>query len=349
MVLVASLGRAGSGQSGPTSLTLEECITIALENNHDIRAARLSTQSALSDSRGSLSSILPTLNDSAGYSNQATYFSPQFGVPIPGREYYSAGLYLTQNIFDGGKWWNQISEGRNRYEYAFHAQLQTKVAVVLRVKRTFYQYLRDVQLVEVAAQAVRLAEQQVTLVRRQYEVEAVARSDLLKQQVRLGELSVDLMNQKTAMKNSFNELANAMGLSVDSGFSVVDSPEVDGETPVDVDAVKKEVREHHPGLVAKRTEMVGSELRVKLAKADYFPSLSASVSYDGSSDVLDQLYSDPETNWGRRIRLSLSLPIFSGLTRTTQVSRAEIDRKVVAEEYERLVKDVEVQLDLTVR
>lgn len=335
---------------GQSPYTLSECIAIALENNHDMRAARLSTQSALSDRRGSLSTILPTVTYSAAFANQGTYFNPQFGFPIPESQYYSAGLFLSQNIFDGGKWWNQISEARNRYGVALESQRQTEVAVVLSVKRAFYQYLKDRQLVEVARQSVRLAQQQLALVKQQYEVEAVARSDLLKQQVRVGEMRVDFMNQQTALMNSLNELTRVMGLPLDSTFTVVDSP--DDESPpfsLSFDAAMEEVKNRNPSLVAKRGELVGAQLRVRVARADYLPTLSASVSYDGFADVFDELYSDLERNWRRQVRFSVSFPLFRGLSRPTQVSRARIEHEILQEQYQNLLKDLEVQVDATLR
>ncbi|MFQ6674049.1 MAG: TolC family protein, partial [Fidelibacterota bacterium] len=344
LVLVLFLLGASHRLGGQEVYTLHDCINIALQHNRDVKVAKLRIRSALSEKKGALSAILPTLSYTEGYSNQGSYSNPQFGIPIPKSEFHSAGLYVNQNIFDGGKWWNQISSARNSFELGVQSERNTEVTVVLQVKKAFYQYLKDLQLLEVAKQSVDLAEQQVELVKHQYEVEAVARSDLLKQEVRLGEMRVEYLNQRTAVKNSFNQLANVMGLGLDSRFEVVDPSSV---KPLDV--LLEEMAKDNLALAAKRAQITGSQLRVKIARAGYLPTLSASLSYDGFADIFDDLYADLDKNWRRQFRLSVSYPLFTGLSQSSQVEKAKVEHRIQQEEYHGLENDLRVQLDMTLR
>jgi len=332
---------------GQAIYSLDDCIRIALENKPDVKIARLRVQSSIAERRGSLSNILPRVSYSLGYLSQGSYIDPIFDMPTSEKEFHSAGISLSQNIFDGGQWWNQIASANSAYRYSRELEMETRVTIVLNVKQAFYQYLKDLQLLDVTEQSVELAKQQLELVRHQYEVEAVARTDLLKQQVQLGNMEVEFLNQQAVTRNSFNQLANAMGLGVGADFSVVDSPGPISPPVKSFDVLLEKAKRDNPTLMTQQTQITNSELGLKIARANYFPSLSLSMGYDGSSTMLDELYSD-DKRWRLQTRLSISYPLFTGFLQSTQVEVAKVDYKIEQENYQNLLRDLEVELDFTV-
>lgn len=332
---------------GQTVYTLDDCIHLALNNNPDVKVAQLMVQSAASEKKGSLSAILPTLNYSSGSFQQGSYFNPQFGFPVPESEYHSAGFSLSQNIYDGGRWWNQIAAGNNSYRFSVESEAAARVNIVWNVKQAFYQYLKDGQLLEVVRQQVEVAQQQVKRVQRQYDVEQVAKSDLLKQKVFLGDMRVQRLNQQAAVKNSFNQLAAFMGLDIDSDFSVTDEGESTAPTE-DYNAFWQEVKTNSPSLITKRTQITGAVLRLKISRASYLPTFSASFSFDGSSDIFEELYTDVDRNWRQQLRLTVSYPLFTGFIRSSQTEKARVEHKIQQQQYDALQKNLKVQFDSVV-
>jgi outer membrane protein TolC len=194
---------------------------------------------------------------------------------------------------------------------------------------------------------VEVAEQQVERVQRQYDVEQVAKSDLLKQKVFLGDMRVQYLNQQAAVKNSFNQLATLMGMDIDTDFSVIDEPE-EATSIEDYSDFWEGVKANHPSLITKRTQIAGAILSLKISRASYLPTLSASFGFDGSSDVFEELYSDVDKNWRQQLRLTISYPLFTGLTRSSQVEKAKVAHKIQQEEYDALLKNLRVQFDSVV-
>ncbi|MEE9166355.1 MAG: TolC family protein [Candidatus Neomarinimicrobiota bacterium] len=339
----------GGALLGQPVYTLSDCIRVALENQPGIRIARLRVQSSLAGVKGSLANILPTVSYRAGYLNQGSYVNPEIAFTVPESEYYSGGISLNQTIYDGGRWWNQIAAANTLYEYTNISKTQTRITVILEVKKAFYQYLKNLQLLEVSRQSVELAKHQLELVKHQYEVEAVARTDLLKQRVQLGNMEVDALNQEAATTNSFNELANAMGLEVGTEFSVLDNPEVNPVPMESFPVVWKKVTETNPSLLAQQMQVDNSALALKIARSGYFPTLSLSVGYDGSSTAFDQLYTDVDKHWRLQTRLSVSYPLFTGFSRSTQVEGSRLEYKIERENQRTLLRNLQVQLDFTMR
>lgn len=337
----------GSSVSGQALYTLDDCIRMALQSKPDVKIARLRVQSSQAEKKGSLSSILPRVSYNSGYLNQGSYIDPVFNIATSEKEFHSAGFSVSQNIYDGGRWWNQIAAANSYYQYNKELETETRVNVILNVKRAFYQYLKDLELLKVAKQSVDLAEQQLELVKHQYEVEAVARTDLLKQQVQVGNMEVEYINQQAATNNSLRQLANAIGLEVGAAFTIVDSPEGNDPQVESTNVVWEKIKQDNPSLVTQRTQIHNSSLALKIARSSYVPTLSLSLGYDGSSTVFDELYTDMDKHWRLQTRLSISYPLFTGFSQTTQVEKARLDHRIEQESYKNLVRDLEVELEFT--
>ena len=278
------------------SYTLNQCIDIAMNNNIDIRIAKMRVASAQADKKGSLSVILPRISASTGSAFQGAYNQGVLGQVLNSTglsfnesEYHSGSLSINQNIFDGGNWWNQIALSKNSYDLAIESEHSTRVNSVLSVKRAFYEHLKNIELLEVFSRQVELSEQQVERVQQQYELEAVAKSDLLKQEVVLGDAKVQYLRQEAVLKNSSRFLANIIGIDIDSSFEI-EKPtrnKVDEGQILDSQEYWGLIEKNNPSLVSKRMLVTSRDLQLKIARATYFPNLSMSVGYSGSSDKFE--------------------------------------------------------------
>tara|TARA_B100000029_G_C17609750_1_gene969082 strand:- start:7798 stop:9102 length:1305 start_codon:yes stop_codon:yes gene_type:complete len=338
--------------------TLDQFIDIAMENNVNIRIEQMRVSAALADKKGSLSVILPRISASTGSAFQGAYNQGVLGQVLNSTglsfnesEYHSGSLSINQNIFDGGNWWNQIALSKNSYDLALESEQSVIVNSVLSVKRAFYEHLKNIELLEVFRRQVELSEQQVERVRQQFELEAVAKSDLLKQQVVLGDAKVQFLRQEAVLNNSSRSLANIVGIDIESSFDIekpivdklVESEILDSQEYWDV------IERNNPSLVAKRMLVASREIQLKIQRATYFPTLSMSVGYSGSSDKFEEVFSDIDKEWQRSINFSISYPLFTGFQRSTQFQRAKIQLDIEREELNQLTRNLKIQYENTFR
>lgn len=166
-----------------STLTLDDCVALALENKETVKSAHLDVRVAELGKRGSLSNILPNVRLSGGYGREDfperdIAFDPETGQLIPqvsSVTSVSNRLSISQPLYDGGNWWNQIARASNQLELSRFRQRQTESNVILGVYNSFYQLLKAQQLMGVAEKNLELANQQVGLVQRQFELGAVKR------------------------------------------------------------------------------------------------------------------------------------------------------------------------------
>ena len=203
------------GQS--ETLTLENCIQIALENNSQLSISRLQKESAEKDVLGSYSNILPNINMSGAVyqtdRGQTNYIgNTKLPTPIPGEKSksYSAEISLNQNIFDGGNWWYSIQQASVNDDVQYYAlQNQTNTIVGL-VQERYYVLLKEQKLLEVYKLAVERSKSQFQKTEKMFELGSVAKVDVYRARVNLGTDSISYITQENTVKLAMQNLNLAL-------------------------------------------------------------------------------------------------------------------------------------------
>ena len=335
--------------------SLEKCIEIALLNKESLKSAALDVQSAAAGARGSLSNILPTISYGNSWSETHSptgsilseielmdstflFSSPYGGVSNT----FGSSFSLRQPIYDGGQWLNQIRSANNSLIITQQLARQQEINVILNVHQSFYQRLKAQQLLEVAKKNLNLARQQVSLVKTQFELGAVKKTDLLKTQVLEGRAQSDVLIQETNWRNAKLALRNSLGLmGSDVYFEITDL----GQTLLPVPELEQSVSEmveHNPTLFVRRSQISEAELNRKILFGTRLPNFSASLSYGTTSDEFDSI--TQLDDWSSSISLSLSVPIFTGYSLSTKQQQAELN--VRKQQYDYLTQKHNLQVQL---
>ena len=118
--------------------SLSEAVRVALENKESLKASVMDLQSSRQNVKESYSTILPSLRFSSSMSEsqfpeQLGGFNSSSGQIITDRissiTSASSNISLTQNIYDGGVWWNTIRQAKNSYKISeqYNRQIKTNI------------------------------------------------------------------------------------------------------------------------------------------------------------------------------------------------------------------------------
>ena len=335
---------------------LDDCIEIALDGKKTLLSAKLNVASAERGITGSFSGLLPSLN--ASTSAGRTHFPEKENIsydlqnPTPDAtmsSYYdnmSAGLSLNQTIFDGGRSWNQVKQARSNLEIAKLNQRSTKIQVIQNVIKSYYGLFQAQQLYDVAEQNLEMSEQQVSLVKKQYDLGVVKKTDLLKAEVAQGQARVDVLTRKTNHQNARRVLFNDMGLQ-DFGQSImaVDQEWVRPVVPSSSEVLNL-LKTQNPTLSISQSRINLGELSYKMAKGLRLPSLNSSVSYSANGKDSDELMESLKDDWSLGLNFSLSVPIYTGNTLSTRQHQAKLSKQQSEYDYITLLNDLRVQAEL---
>jgi outer membrane protein TolC len=319
-VLLASVLTAGSGIAQTRTVTLDEAVALALQAQPAVVQARGDLNVARASQREAIGNWLPSLSASSGWStNSSERFDPNTQRTVSAASTsYSAGLSASLEVFDGFR-----RPAQNRAAGATTAAAEVglvnqRFQVTLQTKQAFFNALAAADLVRVSETRVQRAEQQLKISKEKLAAGSATRSDTLRGTVELGNALLQLLNARTALATNEANLARMVG--VDGAVRAVgDSPWFDPGT-LDTTALRQEALANAPSIRLAEAQASAADAQIPVARAQYFPSLTASYQQSLSGNQLSAL----NDSWS--LRLSVSWPLFNGFSRELGLSRSFASR-----------------------
>ena len=343
--------------------TLNDCIDIAIDGKRTILSAELGVVSASKGLKASYSGLLPSIQaaTSAGQTKFPERISliPDYSnidinnLTIPNDTIradhyntYSAGLTLNQTLYDGGRSWNQVQQAKTSLEIARLNQRLIHIQVIQKVIQSYYGLLKAQKLLDVSDKNLEMSNQQLSLVKKQFELGVVKRTDLLKAEVAIGQARVDMLNKKTSLQNARRILFNDMGLQ-DFGqqITVVENDWIMPNIPSS-SGILNLLKNQNPSLLISKAQVGLNDLSYKLIRGLRLPSMNTSMNYSANGESTNQLLDAFKDDWSFGLNLSISLPIYNGSTLSIQQQQADLSRQQSEYSYITLLNDLRVQAEL---
>ena len=334
--------------------SLEQAVEVALQNKEALKASALELNASKQDIRSSYSGILPSVRIT-GSTTESTFPEQAIGFNQSSGEILnnvssitsaSSSFSITQNIYDGGIWWNNIRLAKNNFRITEQFDRQIKTNIIRNVHFAYFNYLKAIQLLDVSRSKLMSSQQQLTLVQQQYDLGSAKKTDLLKAEVRFGQARIDVITNDASVKSAYRNLKNAMGLiNSDQDFTIeeVEKPlELIPEFETGFELVQK----FNPSIKAKQYQIMSAKLNTKLARGSRLPVISLSASSSGADenlgDAISNSYGDKQRT---NASLSISIPIYTGNSISSRIQKAKISVDKQESEYLTQLEDLSVQLE----
>ena len=304
------------------SLTVDECVRIALENKPSLKRAEQDVAIARLNRASTGALMLPSINASNSFS-ETTYGN----TSSEASERYSGGLSLSQSLFNFGTKINTLKQSDNTYNTAKQQRRQAKARIILDVHTFYYQYLKNSELFDIAGKDLELSKKQLDLVQNQYNLGAVSKTDFLKASVRYGTAKSSFLSRELSKKNSEKSLRFSMGL-LNSDIPIIIEQKVDLILTVPTfEEAYSLMLSNSPDLSILDNQIAGAQINVKKAWSSSLPSINMSIGMNASSaDQITRTYFDD--NYIKSANITVSIPIFSGFRNrnSIQISKLQLDQ-----------------------
>jgi outer membrane protein TolC len=184
--------------------TRPEAIRIALEQNHDLRAARQTLVKAQAGLAAAKDAYIPDVTALSRYSYQN-------GVPFLVHNFGTFGFSLSYDLIDGGRREAKIREARSEVHSAEVAvdKLQSEIEVQVHAIYDRVDELR--QMVDVAGQVVKVRTEAARLANRQFEQTAALSSARSQSQADLTSATASLLEANCGLSLAEANLKRAIG------------------------------------------------------------------------------------------------------------------------------------------
>src|SRR5437773_2648204 len=304
------------------TLTLDECIAIALEAQPRIQATLSDYAAARYRVNQALSPLLPQLSglvSATRSQSNLTVTSQTTGqtLQIPSSRQLSdtflAQVLLSQLLFDFGKNLAATEAARKLAEVAVEDVELQRQLISLAVKEAYTNILFAGRLIRVQDQAVQRAELNLRSAKGFFEVGTRPKSDVARAEGDVANARVDLIRARNALRTARVALNTAMAIDVDTPTEIQDN--------LVFEAANLDRAQLRGEALRSRPEYRQSKLRVSAAEAterqtfrDFFPDISGNGSYGGTQPQLNE-------NW--TLGLSLSWTLFDGGNRVARYHEAK--------------------------
>lgn len=331
-------------------LSLDDCIQIALENNSQLKLAKYEKQSIKEDVLGSYSNILPRINLGAGYTKteqgESRYIGgTDAGFTIPEQTYksYSGYLSLTQNIFDGGNWWNAINQAKTNdksQSYSYQNQFNSIVGLV---QERYYVLLKEEKLLEVYKLATERSKSQLEKTDKMFELGSVAKVDVYRARVNLGTDSISYITQENSVKLAKQNLNLSMGKNPGENFSILQEFKLKSNV-APIDSLLNIAFENNPNLKKLFHDEKSSGYTTSMAYGNLYPRIEGSITYSRRVPELDILYNDFNREYSFTYGLSINLNLFNGFQDYVNIQKSKLNEKYYKETYNDTYRNLEATI-----
>jgi len=226
-------------------------------------------------------------------------------------------LRLTQPLLRGFAFDTDIPRAEVlRAELASERAQKDVQAVLLTLVRdteqAYWDLFQALKSYEVQQGAVQLAEQQLSLTRRQIDSGVRPPSDLINAEGALAQRELELVRAQNVGAQAMDQLRFLLNLPRDEWARPLlprDKPAFD-RFSIGFEPALAQALEHRPELAQRDLDVKRAELDVRVAKANRLPGLDASVSYGvlgqrpGYGDTVDQLSSNDARVWSAGVNFS---------------------------------------------
>jgi len=316
-------------------LNLQQCIKIALKNHPNINAATSTIRIADSKIGQARAGYYPQLIFQSGY--QRIGPSSTSIVNTGPYDQYSNTLNLSQTIFDFGKTYNQV-QIQSLGKESSQADLQDiSDQVVLGVKQAYYGYLQAKMSRDVALETVNQFQQHDEIAKVFFETGKTSKIDVTSAEVNLSNAKINLLKAENALRIAKITLTNAMGIINAPEYEIKDDLAY-RPYEVSLEEALQNAYKNRPDLLSTLKKKEGLEKTIDLTKKGYLPVLSGGAAYDytGNDLVMDPAWS---------VGVTLTFPLFTGLSTKYQVDEAKANLDVLKANEDLLMQKVYLQVE----
>jgi outer membrane protein len=309
----------------PRPIELDEAVRLARRNAPAAVQARNSIRTSAAAVRSRYAAFIPSLSFSSGVSKQdGTRFVPDFNQvvstdqPWRGSHRFNSSLEL----FDGGRRWFELRRAQAEVDAAEASEVSQSFNVALQVKQQYYAVLAAREQRAAADKQLEQAEQQLRASTARVQAGAATRSDSLRSSIQVGNAQLAILTAENALATANASLSRLIGSVAIVTAVAADTAET-GDIAVGDDELLA-LAETGPAVQQANARLAAARQGSRAAKTPYLPTLSGSMGWSFAAQDPGFRFTGDSRNRNVSTSLSISFPIFNGLSREQQVVTASV-------------------------
>ena len=334
--------------SAQRTLSLEEAIGTALQNNYNILLAKNDSAAAALDYSYKNAAFLPRLNGNVGtvWNNNAIKQVLSDGTKRESSGLKSnnltAQLALNWTLFDGMKMFatrDKLEDFVKLGELGIKNQLINTVASVIN---TYYNIVRQKQQLKAVEEQMSLSQERVKLAQYKLDIGVGTKPDVLQGKLDLNAQKAAQLLQQNLIAKLKEELNQLMNVQQSTLYEVSDSIPIN--TKLSLGDIQSNVENNNPALLIAKKNIDIAGLTLKERKAERLPTVTFNSAYNfnrtNNQAVINSFSTLFNRSKGFNYGLTATIPIFNNFNNKRQIRQAELDiqyQRIVYENQKSLI------------
>ena len=342
------------------SVSLQEAIDYALENNQQVKNARLEEEIADKQVGEILADGLPQVNANANlmhnYKIQQTVIENENGFPDPsvpdgtpipfgfGIPYTSSfDLGLTQMVFDGS-FFIGLEAAKTFTQLSKKDHIKTKIDIAEAVSKAYFGVLVNVERLALVERNYSRLDSLLQETEVMYQNGFAEKIDVNRVKVQFNNVKVEKENYQQIVDLSESLLKFQMGLKPNTPLQL--TTEIQSIGYFDFEQSKDFAYENRIEYSQMNIQKELKQLDIKNVRAKYYPKIDLVANYgrNTGNTSLGDIFTDDWFGAGA-IGLRASMPIFDGMRKRRQVQQRQLQAQQIDYSLNLLENNIDVEIE----
>ena len=356
-IAVLAPAARGGGQTTPARtdtlfLSLDAAVTRAVRQSDEMRLARAQVDVANAQITVARASVIPQLRITGNYNHvienaRAQAVGQIFNQPNT----YNTNAILSQTLFQGGREFAGMRLAARSREAAEESEVETRSLTTVSVQRAYLQVLYADRIIQIQEENYKLSAERVAQVEQLEAAGRAARYDVLRARVQRSNLEPTLIQSRSDRTLAMLELKRVLNIPLEQPVALTTSLDAAAVQPFVTSFVEQAAARAAVRPAVRAAELTARARRdaVSVARADLFPTISASISngyqafpVSGLPPLRGRVSNDfcPDgsaanrtcNNGGffndRAVNVQMSWPIFDGLRSRGAIESAHAQARI---------------------
>lgn len=336
------------------TLSLQQCLEIALSDNPTVRVADMEVKKADYSRRETLGGLIPSIDFGGSYQRSIELQSMKMNmggqsqsIKMGTDNNWNFGFQASMPLI-APQLWKSIDMTQTQILQAMESARESRIDLEANVKKAYYSLLLAIASKEVLLQNYDNAKFNASLYEKKFQAGTASEYDVLRSQVQVTNVEPDLLQADIAIRQALLQLKILMGADMSLEF----------RPDVSLASMQQEMYAYTRGLdtslqdntsmrsLALNTDLLAQQ--VEMQKRAYLPTLSASFNINWVSMSNGNAFRHFDFTPYSAVGLSLSVPIFSGGRRHYALKQAQTQLAEMKFQRENLESSLRAQVALAV-
>lgn len=348
----ASEDTATPTHNGAQLMTLHDCMEYAISNSTKIRIQLAAVGDAQLDRRdAALTLFTPQISaQTYAYYNFGRSIDPQTNTYFNTTSFHNNySVSAGYDLFDGFRAVNNYKISKTGLLIADSQEKQVEADICLAVMEAYYNVVYYKRLCDVYEAQVAAAEQAMSKAMKQEELGQKGHADVIQMKADLADRRYDLTNTYNMYRDQKMTLSDLMFWPMDEELVIDTSMPTWQTEPVAAESVVDFALEYNPGIQIANWQELNAKRELNTAKWQLLPTVGLYAGWSTSYYTYQGSTTNPfqdqfKNNGGEYIQLSVSIPIWSRLSKHSAISRKQHALDKATAELDQKRRDVESEV-----